>query len=96
MKIKFPSLFKIPNHRKFHYHPRYYDPEKEEVRQQVERLEREKESSHKEKEVNIRYEFKSLRQRTQQQQGEHRNRIIRVIVIFFILLGFLYLTTLLI
>ncbi|MEH0157789.1 hypothetical protein V6R21_27110 [Limibacter armeniacum] len=28
---KFPSIFKIPNYRRFDYEPRYYDPVKERI-----------------------------------------------------------------
>jgi len=31
MKMKIPSIIKIPRHQRFHIEPRYYDPIKEEV-----------------------------------------------------------------
>ncbi|CAG5079409.1 hypothetical protein [Parvicella tangerina] len=33
--MKFPSFSKINKHRKFHYTPMYYDPEKEELDERV-------------------------------------------------------------
>jgi hypothetical protein len=40
--MKFISLFtKAPNHQRFSYTPRYYDPKKEEMREREERIRRE-------------------------------------------------------
>lgn len=36
--MKFPSVFKIPRHQRFHIEPRYYDPVKEEVEDRERRI----------------------------------------------------------
>jgi hypothetical protein len=44
MLFKVPKLFKAPNHRQFDYTPRYYDPEKEELKARIERAKYEAEA----------------------------------------------------
>ena len=39
--MKFPSLFRTPTHKRFHFEPRYYDPVKEEIARRTARIERE-------------------------------------------------------
>jgi len=36
--MKFPSITRIPKHRKFNYEPRYYDPVKEDIKNRTERI----------------------------------------------------------
>jgi hypothetical protein len=36
--MKFPSISRIPKHRKFNYEPRYYDPVKEDIKNRTERI----------------------------------------------------------
>lgn len=36
--MKFPSVFKIPRHQRFHIEPRYYDPVKEEIQDREKRI----------------------------------------------------------
>ena len=31
MKKKFPSIIRLPNYKRFHFEPRYYDPIKEDI-----------------------------------------------------------------
>ncbi|MCS6969158.1 MAG: hypothetical protein RMJ44_10445 [Cytophagales bacterium] len=33
--LKLPSLVKLPQHKRFHYQPRYYDPQLEDLRQRI-------------------------------------------------------------
>ena len=42
--MKLPSLIRLPNHKKFAYEPRFYDPIKEEVTERAERIRREVEA----------------------------------------------------
>jgi hypothetical protein len=39
--MRFPSLFRLPNHQQFVYKPRYYDPIKEDIAIRKERIKRE-------------------------------------------------------
>lgn len=39
--MKFPSLFRTPTNKRFHFEPRYYDPVKEEIARRTARIERE-------------------------------------------------------
>ena len=39
--MKIPSLTKLPNHRRFHIEPRYYDPIKEDIEERTSRIEQE-------------------------------------------------------
>jgi hypothetical protein len=39
--MKFPSLFRTPAHRRFHFEPRYYDPIKEDIARRTARIEQE-------------------------------------------------------
>lgn len=39
--MKFPSLFKTPNHQRFNYMPRYYDEVKEDIENRTRRIRRE-------------------------------------------------------
>ena len=39
--MKIPSLTKLPNHRRFHIEPRYYDPVKEDIAARTSRVEQE-------------------------------------------------------
>ena len=39
--MKIPSLTKLPNHRRFHIEPRYYDPIKEDIDERTARIEQE-------------------------------------------------------
>ena len=39
--MKIPSLTKLPNHRRFHIEPRYYDPVKEDIEERTSRIEQE-------------------------------------------------------
>ena len=36
--MRFPSLFRLPRHQRFHIQPRYYDPVKEEIEERTERI----------------------------------------------------------
>ncbi len=36
--MKFPSLSKIPRHKRFNFEPRYYDPVKEDIKNRTERI----------------------------------------------------------
>jgi hypothetical protein len=36
--MKFPSLTRIHQHKRFHYEPRYYDPVKEDIKNRTERI----------------------------------------------------------
>ena len=36
--MKFPSIFKLPRHQRFHMEPRYYDPVKEELQERERRI----------------------------------------------------------
>lgn len=39
--MKFPSIVKIPNNKRFNFEPRYYDPIKEEIAERTERIRQE-------------------------------------------------------
>lgn len=39
--MKFPSLFRTPSHKRFHFEPRYYDPIKEDIERRTARIARE-------------------------------------------------------
>ena len=41
--MKFPSIFRIPSHQRFHFEPRYYDPIKEDLEQRRSRISKEME-----------------------------------------------------
>jgi hypothetical protein len=43
--MKLPSLFRTPRHQRYHIEPRYYDPVKERVEKQTERMKRKLEAS---------------------------------------------------
>lgn len=36
--MRFPSLFRLPKHQRFHIEPRYYDPVKMEIKERTERI----------------------------------------------------------
>lgn len=36
--MKFPSISRIPKHKRFNFEPRYYDPVKEDIRNRTERM----------------------------------------------------------
>ena len=36
--MKFPSLTRMPNYKRFNYEPRYYDPVKEDIKNRTERI----------------------------------------------------------
>lgn len=37
--MRLPSLVKLPKNKRFNYEPRYYDPEKEELQERIQRIE---------------------------------------------------------
>jgi len=39
--MKFPSLFRIPTHKRFNFEPRYYDPIKEDIARRTARIKQE-------------------------------------------------------
>lgn len=39
--MKFPSLTRLPNHKRFNYEPRYYDPVKEDIEVRTSRIKQE-------------------------------------------------------
>ena len=39
--MKFPSLFRTPSHKRFHFEPRYYDPVKEDIARRTARIKQE-------------------------------------------------------
>lgn len=39
--MRFPSLLKIPDHKRFNLQPRYYDPVKEDIENRTDRIKRE-------------------------------------------------------
>lgn len=39
--MKFPSLTRLPNHRRFNVEPRYYDPVKEDIEERTSRIKQE-------------------------------------------------------
>lgn len=39
--MKFPSLFRTPAHKRFHFEPRYYDPVKEDIARRTARIKQE-------------------------------------------------------
>lgn len=39
--MKIPSLTRLPNHQRFHFEPRYYDPVKEDIAERTSRIEQE-------------------------------------------------------
>ncbi len=39
--MKFPSLFRIPDHKRFHFEPRYYNPIKEDIARRTARIKQE-------------------------------------------------------
>lgn len=39
--MKIPSLFRLPQHKRFNYIPRYYDPVKEDIANRTERIKKE-------------------------------------------------------
>jgi hypothetical protein len=39
--MKFPSLFRTPTHKRFHFEPRYYDPIKEDIARRTARIKQE-------------------------------------------------------
>lgn len=36
--MKFPSLSRMPRHKRFNFEPRYYDPIKEDIKNRIERI----------------------------------------------------------
>ncbi len=36
--MKIPSLFRMPQHKRFHFEPRYYDPVKEDIKNRMARI----------------------------------------------------------
>jgi hypothetical protein len=93
MASRFFSIFRVPKHRQFNYEPRYYDPDKEEIRKFVELHRQQKANKEKETEVNIRYEFKSIRDRSFVAK-DNKKRMLRLLVIFAVLVGMFYLLAL--
>ena len=39
--MKIPSLTRLPNHQRFHFEPRYYDPVKEDIAERTSRIKQE-------------------------------------------------------
>ena len=56
--MKFPSLTRIPSHKRFDFEPRYYDPVKEDIKNRTQRIRSEvSEKENKEYRENIRKAF---------------------------------------
>ena len=69
MSMKFPRIFKVPGHRRFHIEPRYYDPIKEDIEQRTAHIkaEMERERSQGSSPRSLRNSFRDARERREQE-----------------------------
>ena len=63
--MKFPRIFRVPSHRRFHVEPRYYDPVKEELDQRTAQIKAELEQERKQgsSQNSLRASFRDARAR---------------------------------
>lgn len=87
--MKLPSLIKLPNHRKFTYEPRFYDPVKEEVEDRADRIRREVEAEAKTSEEQ-RLKFRAEWQQHSQRQDTESKRSVVSQMIFILLIAFTF------
>ncbi len=87
--MKLPALIKLPNHKKFSYEPRFYDPVKEEVEERAENIRREVEAQAKATEEQ-RVRFRAEWQQHHQRQDVETKRSTISQMIFILLIAFTF------
>ena len=88
--MKIPSLTRLPNHRRFSFEPRYYDPIKEDIEERTSRIEQEirqldTESSSR----RISFEGAFTRRATQARNASVLQLAI-VVLLFILIFGYIY------
>jgi hypothetical protein len=87
-----PRFFKLPGHKQFHYTPRYYDPEKEELEERIRQIKQEMGvdvPADPNRSTIRRGSFRTARQKAKVKAGRTSN--IRLLVILAVLLLIAYL-----
>jgi hypothetical protein len=85
------NMFRTPKHQKFIYHPRYYDPEKEELMERIRSARGDQDSDIDNMKARIGKNYQSRYQRRKESARKTiRNTNVRVFVIFLVLLIFTY------
>jgi hypothetical protein len=79
--MKFPSLFRIPNHTRFNYEPRYYDPVREELDVRVKQIKKEME---REKHLDMRT---SMRESFERRKKASRYAGVNQIIVLTLIVG---------
>jgi hypothetical protein len=86
--LKLPSLFgRTPKHQKFSFEPRFYDPQKEEMREREERIKRELDKENNKTvdgfQTRIKGSFHSARKRSSASEADLQAAVIRIAVLLF-------------
>ncbi|NNF20973.1 MAG: hypothetical protein HKN67_03450 [Saprospiraceae bacterium] len=94
--MKFPSILKIPEHKRFRLHNRYYDPVKEEIESRTAKIKAELERREKEDSDPSGFESKiagsfGYNSYSKETGGSGALRFTLMVVLFFGAIGYLYL-----
>ena len=85
------NMFRTPKHQKFIYHPRYYDPEKEELKERIRAAKGDQNSNLDQMKARIGQTYQKKHKSKQQISRQTiRKSNIMVFVIFLVLLIFTY------
>ena len=88
--MKIPSLTRLPNHRRFSFEPRYYDPIKEDIAERTSRIEQEiRQLDTDVSPRRISFEGAFARRATQARSANMLQLAI-VVVLFTLIFGYLY------
>ncbi len=86
--MKFPSISRIPNHKRFNFEPRYYDPIKEDIRNRTERMKTELKH---ESSVTYREHIKSAyATRARREQSTSFMQLLLILILLGAFLGWLF------
>lgn len=93
--MKFPSLIRLPQYKKFDYEPRYYDPVKDEITERTQRIQSDMEFEQRMQASGTREEFRrhlddAFKRRLQNERSTNIMQVVLVLLMVCIFVGYLF------
>ena len=88
--MKIPSLTRLPNHQRFRFEPRYYDPVKEDIAERTSRIEQEIRQVSSHESTGRRSLNGAFARRTHQARSASVLQFVIMVVLFAIIFGYIY------
>jgi Flp pilus assembly protein TadB len=93
--MKFPSLIRLPQYKKFVYEPRYFDPVKDEITERTARIKQEVEADQRMEAAGTREQFRRemdqvFQRRLQNERSTNILQVVLVLLMVLIFVGYLF------